>query len=87
MLFARLFGALGRSFWGICLTWPPKVLQGPPKGSKRVPQEVIFEGKGGIPKVAPPLYEEGPPEARAKSTLQSTRETWRHHEINDSYTF
>ena len=39
------------------------------KGAKRVPQEVILEGKGGIPKVVTPLYEEGPPQRRLGSGL------------------
>ena len=44
------------------------MLQGPPKGSKRVPQEVIFEGKGGIPKV---VYLRGrPPKASQEVILR-----------------
>ena len=68
------------------------------KGAQKVPQkapkgdllEVLggdFEGKGGIPKVVPPLYEEGPPHLQHRSSLRSNLEAWRHVKIEDSYTF
>ena len=42
--------------------------EGPPWPS----QEVILKGKGGIPKVVPPLYEEGPPELSAMALLEKS---------------
>ena len=42
-------------------------------------------GKGGIPKVVPPLYEEGPPRRRRRSGFGSNLEIWPHAKIEDSY--
>ena len=39
------------------------------KTSKMVPQKVIFKVKGAIPKVVPPLYEEGPLQAHCRLTM------------------
>ena len=50
----------------------PRPSKGRPRmrfwGSKR-----RLKGKGGIPKVVPPLYEEGPPQRRRRSTSGTTR--------------
>ena len=45
-----------------------------------------MEGKGGIPKVDPPLYEEGPPQRRRRSSSQSNLEIWPHAKNEDSCT-
>ena len=58
-----------------------------PQGLKKVTPGGDFQGKGGIPKVVPPLYEEGPPQCWHRSGFGSARQLRPHAKINDGYTF
>ena len=45
-----------------------------PNAVQRHPQEAILRGKGGIPKVVPPLYEEGPPRLTSHGLCEITQQ-------------
>ena len=73
---------------GLFLAWSPRVSKESPKGSKRIPWEVILRLRGEyVPKVVSPLYEEGPPQRRRRSGFGSTPEIWPHAKIDDSCVF
>ena len=56
-----------------------------PKASQKVPQEVILEGKGGIPKVVPPFPLQRQRKARLESGFGSAHEIRPHAKNEDSY--
>ena len=57
--------------------------RGGPRVPKRCPGRCFWRDKGGIPKVVPPLYEEGPPQCQIGSGLGSNLKIWRHVDFDD----